>query len=304
MNMLLLAASILTVSMGMAEPLDWDPTSPADAAKQKGTPPDSDAPLHGPDVQPTPGGERDRMRGPASGPMGGDGVQSLLAKRCGSCHGAEKQKAGVRVVPISMLFDGDMRDWVVTPGQPDQSELLSRVSLPSGHEDIMPPKEPPLSEAEVTRIRAWIKGNDTKEKLIQSAGSIAGGERGPDPRAWAAVYLSLDLTDSQRKQGMKAMEDLQSQMKKVREKMSGRGQDTPAPGSREAGTQRRDNRQQRQAVQQKISEVQTALWAALTPAQQAAMRAVLDDPDAIKKAQRAQRNRVGGERRPGRRRPQ
>ena len=303
MSLLIVCVSILTVSMGMAEPQEPDPTSPADAARQQGTPPATEAPLSGPDVQSTPGGGRDVMRGPGASPMGGDGVQSLLARRCGSCHGADKQKAGVRVVPITMLFDGDMRDWVVIPGKPEQSELLSRVSLPQGHEDIMPSKGEPLAEAEIARIREWIKGNDTKEKLIEAARSGGAGNRGIDPRTWAAVYLSLELTDLQRTQAMKTLEALQSQMRRDRHRKSDRGQDSPNPGSREAGSQQRDMRQQRQQLQQKVSEAQETLWSALTPTQQAAMRAVLEDPEAIKKAKRGQRDRFGGEDRRGRRRP-
>ncbi len=303
MNMSLILASVLVSSAYVvANQEEWDPTSPADTAKQQD---DSageaqEAPLAGPDVQSQGGGERDAMRPPGDAPMGVDGVQSLLARRCGKCHGAEKQEAGVRVMPIEMLFDGDSRDWVVVPGNPEQSELLTRVSLPREHEDIMPSKGEPLSEAEVTRIREWIKSNGTKEKLIEAAGSMDGGANRVDPRTWAAVYMSLELTSIQRQAAMKTLDALRSQIGDRRQRGTDQQKDAPPPGSREAESTRRDNRQQRQLMQQKVAEAQEALWAALTPSQQTAMRTILEDPQAIKQARRSQGGRApGGQRRPG-----
>lgn len=305
MNISLVLASIVAASVCVVSAQEWDPTSPADTAKQQGEPAGQEAPpLAGPDVQSQGGGERDTMRPPGDGAMGGDGVQALLARRCGKCHGPRKQEAGVRVMPIEMLFDGDRRDWVVVPGQPDQSALLARVSLPKEHEDIMPSKGEPLTEAEITRIREWIKGNSTKEKLIEAASPVGAGGNQVDPRTWAAVYLSLDLSDSQRQQAMKTLEGLQSQMRKGRPGSSDRQKDTARPGSREAGADRRDMRQQRQLMKQKIGEAQESLWAALSPTQQAAMRTILEDPEAIKKARGSQRDRFRGGDRKSRRRPQ
>ncbi|MDP6478821.1 MAG: c-type cytochrome domain-containing protein [Phycisphaerales bacterium] len=301
MNMSLVLASALVSSGYVMADQEWDPTSPADTAKQQD---DSageaqEAPLAGPDVQSQGGGERDAMRPPENAPMGGDGVQSLLARRCGKCHGPEKQEAGVRVVPIEMLFDGDSRDWVVVPGNPEQSELLARVSLPREHEDIMPTKGEPLSEAEVTRIREWIKTNGTKEKLIEAAGPMGGGGNRVDPRTWAAVYMSLELTSVQRQTAMKTLNELRSQIDQ-RRRFTDEQKDTPRPGSREAESTRRGNRQQRQLMQQKIAEAQEALWAALTPSQQTAMRTILEDPQAIKQARKAHGGRApSGQRRPG-----
>jgi hypothetical protein len=302
MNMSLVLASILTSSVCVVAAQEWDPTSPADTAKQQGDPAgeQQEAPLAGPDVQPQGGGDRDAMRPPGGGPMGADGVQALLARRCAKCHGPEKQEAGVRLMPIEMLFEGDSRDWVVVPGNPAKSELLTRVSLPRGHEDIMPSKGEPLSDAEVTRIRSWIEGNTTKEKLIEAAGPSGGGSNRVDPRTWAAVYMSLELTDAQRQAATKALEELRALMGKNRRGSADRAKDTPRDGSREEGAARRDMRQQRQLMKQTIAQSQETLWAALTPTQQAAMRAVLEDPNAIKKVRRSQGGRGQGKgRRPG-----
>lgn len=304
MNSPLLFASIVAVStLAVASDQDWDPTSPADTAKQQDIPAqgqDPAAPLSGPDVQSEKGGRgRDGMRGPGGGPTmtGGDSVQALLAARCASCHGPQKQKAGVQIVPIEMLFSGDVRDWVVIPGKPDQSELLTRVMLPKGHEDIMPSKGEPLTGAEITRVTEWIRGNATKEKLIQAAGPIGGSASRVDPRIWQVVYLSLDLTSTQRDAAMKVVEELKAQAGKGRARRGGAsgasGGGTARPGSKEEIAERRDMRQQREQVQQKIAEVQESLWSALSPTQQADMRAILEDPAAINKLKRAGRDRGG-----------
>ncbi|MDG2477664.1 MAG: hypothetical protein P8M32_07185 [Phycisphaerales bacterium] len=313
MNSPLLFASIVAVStLAVASDQDWDPTSPADTAKQQDVPAqgqDPAAPLSGPDVQSEKGGRgRDGMRGPSGGPAmtGGDSVQALLAARCASCHGPQKQKAGVQVVPIEMLFSGDVRDWVVIPGKPDQSELLTRVILPKGHEDIMPSEGEPLTGAEITRVTEWIRGNATKEKLIQAAGPIGGSVSRVDPRIWQVVYLSLDLTSTQRDAAMKVVEELKAQAGKGRARRGGAsdasGSETARPGSKEEIAERRDMRQQREQVQRKIAEVQESLWSALSPKQQADMRAILEDPAAINKLKRAGRDRGGrggrGERKP------
>jgi hypothetical protein len=300
MNSPLIFASILVVStLAGAADQDWDPTSPADTAKQQDTPAqgqDPAAPLSGPDVQREKAGEgRGGMRGPGGGPMmGGDSVQALLAARCASCHGPQKQKAGVQVIPLEMLFSGDVRDWVVIPGKPDQSELLARVILPKGHEDIMPSKGEPFTAAEIIRVQEWIRGNDTKEKLIKAAGAGDSNASRVDPRTWAAVYLTLDLTSVQRAAAVKVIEDIKTQMGKGRQRRGGAsGGEKARPGSKEEGSERREMRQQRQKLQQKIAEAHESLWSTLSPTQQTAMRAILGDPAAIKKLKLTTRNRGG-----------
>jgi hypothetical protein len=223
----------------------------------------------------------------------GNSVQSLLANRCGSCHGASKQKGGVQMVPLDRLFEGDSRDWVVIPGKPDQSILLTRVSFPAGHEDIMPPKDPPLTAKEVTMIRDWIAGGNSATKLIGSAGGNEGKEGGRvDPRTWGAVYLSLDLTPTQRRAASTAIQKLQKEMGAMRKRpKSASGEQRPAPSP--------EDRTKREQLQQRIAETQDSLWTALTEAQQTSMRAILEDPAAIATIRKAQRGRRGAGRRGG-----
>lgn len=82
----------------------------------------------------------------------------ILDARCAECHGASKQKGGLRLSPIAAAFTGPRTQWVIQPGAPDISELLVRVSLPADDLDAMPPEGERLSDAEIGALRAWIAG--------------------------------------------------------------------------------------------------------------------------------------------------
>ena len=84
-------------------------------------------------------------------------VQPILARRCFQCHGASDQEGGLRLdqraSAISLL---ESENHAVIPGKPDESELLRRVT--SDDPDLrMPPEGKPLTEEEVTALRAWIR---------------------------------------------------------------------------------------------------------------------------------------------------
>ena len=286
------SVSILVLTIALAPSAGGDaaapdPTNPADAATQSGTPDTGKAPLAGPDVQSNPNDDRSggMGRGPEGRMMGASpSVQSLLANRCGSCHGEQKQKGGVRMVPLDTLFQGDARDWVVVPGKPDESELLHRVMLPAGHEDVMPQKERPLTAEEVTMIRDWIAGGNTAEKLIGSAGGKGGQSGRIDPRTWGAVYMSLDLTAAQSQAARSAMQKLQKELAAARPPpKKGDAEKPPAPDPAA--------RAKREQLKQRISETREALWNALTESQQKAMRTILTDPVAIQAIRKTQKGR-------------
>lgn len=84
-------------------------------------------------------------------------VLPVLYNHCFSCH-SEKQakpKGGLRLDSVTGIREGD----VLTPGQPDKSEMLTRALLPVTDEDVMPPLKggaQPLSEGERDILRRWI----------------------------------------------------------------------------------------------------------------------------------------------------
>jgi hypothetical protein len=302
---LALTCSVLVltgVSMADGQVAPADPTDPASVARSGDGSVGGGPLLAGPDVTSTTrDAQRPGMRSGLGGAMQPTGVQMILQARCGSCHGPEKQKAGVRVVPVEAMFEGDRRDWVVVPGDPNASELFRRVSLPAGHEDVMPPDDGALGDLEIEKIRLWIEQGDTQAALITAA--KAGERSNVDPRTWAAVYLSLDLKATQRRTAEAEIQALQKEMAELRKGRRGQGGNSAA----DSDEARKAARAGREAMSQRIGEVQKTLWAALTPAQQEAFRGVLSDPDALQQAREAGKQRQGrrGSRGAGRpRRPQ
>lgn len=84
-------------------------------------------------------------------------VLPVLYNHCFSCH-SEKQakpKGGLRLDSVISLREGD----VLVPGQPEESDMLTRALLPVTDEDAMPPLKggaQPLSETERDILRRWI----------------------------------------------------------------------------------------------------------------------------------------------------
>ena len=83
-------------------------------------------------------------------------IQPLFAAKCHACHGAEKQKAGLRLDLKSAALEGGDNGKVFLPGKSAESKLVQLIAglLPDG---AMPPKAAErLTAAEVGKVRAWI----------------------------------------------------------------------------------------------------------------------------------------------------
>jgi len=82
-------------------------------------------------------------------------IQPLFAERCVKCHGAEKQKGGLRLDSKAAALKGGDDGKVIAPGNSAESRL---VHLVAGLEQdtIMPPKGARLTPEQVGILRAWI----------------------------------------------------------------------------------------------------------------------------------------------------
>lgn len=84
-------------------------------------------------------------------------VKPIFNKKCIACHGGVKQKAG-----FSLLFreealgNTESGKPAIIPGNPDESELIRRISL-EDPEERMPYKHEPLSKEEIEILTQWIK---------------------------------------------------------------------------------------------------------------------------------------------------
>lgn len=81
-------------------------------------------------------------------------VRPILTSHCFECHGAKKQKAGLRLDSRDAMMTGGDTGPAVVPGHPEQSLLIKAIGYKD--EPQMPPKGP-LAPEQVAALTAWIK---------------------------------------------------------------------------------------------------------------------------------------------------
>lgn len=99
-----------------------------------------------------------------------DAVKPILEARCYSCHNQDKQKGGLRLDNPEAITRGGKNGKVLTPGNPEESDMVKRIDLPLDDEDHMPPKErKQLTDQEKKLISLWVfAGADFNKKIRES----------------------------------------------------------------------------------------------------------------------------------------
>ena len=82
-------------------------------------------------------------------------VKPILTRHCVSCHGAAKPRGGLRLDTAAAAMAGGKGGPVVVPGKGASSPLIEALRG-DGATDRMPLNRPPLPEAEIKLIEAWI----------------------------------------------------------------------------------------------------------------------------------------------------
>ena len=92
----------------------------------------------------------------AQGPDFTSEIRPILEARCLGCHGPDKQKGGLRFdLKASALAGGDSGP-AISPGKPEESLILERVSsLERG--ERMPPEGDPLTPEQIRQLRDWVQ---------------------------------------------------------------------------------------------------------------------------------------------------
>lgn len=85
------------------------------------------------------------------------GVRTVFAHNCYKCHSSDKIKGELRLDERDLVFKGGENGAIIQSGDPDQSELIRRISLPEGHDDVMPNKGDLLSKNEIALISLWVE---------------------------------------------------------------------------------------------------------------------------------------------------
>lgn len=94
-------------------------------------------------------------------------VQPVLVKNCASCHGVNKQKAGLRLDSAAALLQGGDSGAVVVPGK-SASSLLYQTMTGGGKAPRMPPRGG-MAPAEIALVKAWIDGGATVPAQAKNA---------------------------------------------------------------------------------------------------------------------------------------
>src|SRR5215216_6680814 len=84
-------------------------------------------------------------------------VQPVLENQCVRCHNAEKAKGGLRLDTKAGFLKGGESGPVVVPGDLEKSEMIRRIKLPRGHEDLMPQEAEPLAGPHKNWLLEWVK---------------------------------------------------------------------------------------------------------------------------------------------------
>ncbi|MES2570015.1 MAG: PSD1 and planctomycete cytochrome C domain-containing protein [Verrucomicrobiota bacterium] len=82
-------------------------------------------------------------------------VRPVLVEHCYKCHGAEKQKAELRLDSRAAFLKGSDTGPVVVPGKPDESSFIK--SIRHEGDSKMPEKADKLSEAQIAALAEWVK---------------------------------------------------------------------------------------------------------------------------------------------------
>jgi hypothetical protein len=103
-------------------------------------------------------------------------VRPILTARCTSCHGAKKQRSGLRLDSAGAVRAGGNSGPAVVPGKSSESRLIQAVTGGTDDVPVMPPKGARLDAREVSRLRAWIDAGaavPAGETIARSAGATS-----------------------------------------------------------------------------------------------------------------------------------
>lgn len=90
----------------------------------------------------------------ASGEFFEKSIRPLLADQCWNCHGADKQRGGLRLDSHAALLSGGDSGPAVVPGRPEESLLIKALHYKD--EPRMPPKGQ-LGGPQIAALTLWIK---------------------------------------------------------------------------------------------------------------------------------------------------
>ena len=87
-----------------------------------------------------------------------DQILPIFQKNCITCHGPDEQIKGLRLDTAVNIVEANFDNSLLVAGNPEDSELFRRLTLPEDDYEVMPPSNfgPPLSAEDQELVRLWI----------------------------------------------------------------------------------------------------------------------------------------------------
>src|SRR5438034_4571685 len=83
-------------------------------------------------------------------------VKPILSEHCYSCHGAQKQKSGLRLDTVAAARKGGNSGPVIVPGKCGESLLIKAVTTSDESLPRMPYQKPPLDNKQIALLKTCI----------------------------------------------------------------------------------------------------------------------------------------------------
>ena len=97
-----------------------------------------------------------------------DIVAPILERRCVQCHKQGKAKGKLRMDRYDLLLKGGKEGVGIEPGSAENSNIVTRIELPEGDEERMPPEgKPAIEDSEIEVLKWWIDQGADPEKLLR-----------------------------------------------------------------------------------------------------------------------------------------
>lgn len=86
-------------------------------------------------------------------------VRPILEATCVRCHNEKTLDGSLRLDTREAAIEGGDNGTSLVPGDPAKSSLYTRIALPAGDDEIMPPADgnAPLAKVQIELIEAWVK---------------------------------------------------------------------------------------------------------------------------------------------------
>lgn len=119
-------------------------------------------------------------------------VAPVLSARCVSCHDANKQKSDLRLDTRELMLKGGIEGPAIVVGDSANSLLIQLMAGTHPDFDRMPPKEEPVSNEQIGKIRTWIDQGAAWPDGVVLAAAAAPAAAGDVPTEAKAEGLPED----------------------------------------------------------------------------------------------------------------